>query len=122
MNNQDTNYNKNIENIKKWVSFDNEIKLLNDKINSLREKKNELKNNILNYVEHNNFNKVVSITGGKLSFIHSKHYKPLTLSYINECLSKSIYDKEQIERIMKIIKENRLINQYPDIKRYYNEK
>ena len=42
------------ETIKEWVSLDNEIKLYNEKIKSIRDKKNNITTRILKHVESNN--------------------------------------------------------------------
>ena len=43
----------NFENqIQQWVSTDNQIKLLNEKLKELRDKKTEISNDILNYAKN----------------------------------------------------------------------
>jgi len=66
--------------IQQWVSIDNQIKLLNEKMKDLRNKKNELSNNITNYAESNNLsNSTIEIGDGKLKFINTKQTEPRTL-------------------------------------------
>ena len=111
----------NFENsIKSWVSLDNQIKILNDKSRELREERNDLGDNIMNYVETNSLNSAtVNISDGKLRFISSKQTAPLNLKFIEQCLGKCIAKPEQVEQIMKFIKEERSVKYVPDIKRYY---
>jgi len=55
------------QNIQHWVSIDNQIRLLNDKIHELRERKSKIGENITNHVEQNNLrNATVQISDGKL--------------------------------------------------------
>jgi hypothetical protein len=109
------------ENIKKWVSIDNQIKTLTDKTKVLRETKNNMEQEILEYVESKNMkNATVNISDGKLRFVDIKQTAPLTLKYVEECLKECIKNEEQVTTIMNHIKESREIKYTPDIKRTYN--
>jgi hypothetical protein len=109
------------ENIKKWVSIDNQLKTLNDKTKELREMKNNTEQTILDYVESKNMNNAtVNISDGKLKFVSTKQTAPLTLKYVEECLSQCIKNEDQVKRIMEYIKETREVKYVPDIKRTYN--
>ena len=108
------------EDIRDWVSTDNQLKLLQDKTRTLREKKNKLCGNILNYAEENDLNSaVIKISDGRLKFANVKQTAPLTLKYLEECLNTCIQSPEQVEVIMNYIKENRGSKYVSDIKRYY---
>ena len=109
------------ENIKKWVALDNQMKLLAEQTKKLRDEKNTAEETILNYVETNNLkNATVNITNGKLRFVETKQTAPLTLKYVEECLSKCISNPAQVAKIMEIIKESREVKYTADIKRYAN--
>jgi hypothetical protein len=109
------------ENIKKWVSIDNQLKTLNEKTKELREMKNNAEELILEYVETKKMtNATVNISDGKLRFVSTKQTAPLTLKYVEECLSNCIKNEEQVTSIMNYIKESREIKYVPDIKRTYN--
>jgi hypothetical protein len=109
------------ENIKKWVSIDNQLKTINDKAKELREMKNNAEQLILDYVETKNMsNATVNISDGKLKFVSTKQTAPLTLKYIEDCLSKCIKNEEQVSLLMNYIKETREVKYIPDIKRTYN--
>lgn len=109
------------ENIKKWVSIDNQLKTINDKAKELREMKNNAEQLILDYVETKKMNNAtVNISDGKLRFVSTKQTAPLTLKYVEECLSNCIKNEEQVTLIMNYIKESREIKYVPDIKRTYN--
>jgi hypothetical protein len=108
------------ENIKKWVSIDNQLKTLSDKTKELRETKNNTEQLILEYVETKNMkNATVNISDGKLRFVETKQTAPLTLKYVEECLNDCVKNDEQVAAIMKHIKESREIKYVPDIKRTY---
>ena len=109
------------ENIKKWVSIDNQLKTLSEKTKELREVKNTTEELILEYVETKKMNNAtVNISDGKLRFTNTKQTAPLTLKYVEECLTHCIGKEEQVTVIMNYIKESREIKYVPDIKRTYN--
>jgi uncharacterized coiled-coil DUF342 family protein len=41
------------KNIKDWIHLDNELKLLNEQVKELRDKRNDIHNDIIRYVETN---------------------------------------------------------------------
>ena len=107
------------ENIKKWVALDNQLKTLTERTKQMRDEKNAIEEGIMSYVETNSLsNATVNISDGKLRFVNSKQTAPLTLKYVEECLSKCIGNENQVTQIMKIIKESREVKYTADIKRY----
>lgn len=107
------------ETIKKWVALDNQIKSLSEKTKQLRNDKNTTEESIMNYVEKNNLsNATINITDGKLRFVSSKQTAPLTLRYVEECLTKCIGNPAQVSKIMQFIKDSREVKISSDIKRY----
>ena len=108
------------EHIQKWVTLDNQIRVLNDKARLLREERNGASDIILQYVETQNLsNATVKISDGKLKFVSARQMAPLTFKHVEECLSKCIKGTEDVELIMKHIKESRDVRFVPDIKRSY---
>jgi len=109
------------ENIKKWVSLDNQLKTINEKVKQLRDDKNSTEEFIMNYVEENEIkNATINISDGKLRFTNTKQTPPLTLKYVEECLMKCIGNEAQVNQVMKVIKESREVKYSMDIKRYTN--
>ena len=110
------------ENIKQWVRLDDQLKMVNEKSKEIREKKNNIEENILVYVEKNNLeNATAKITGGKLKFIETKQTAPLTLKFIEECLNQTINNPLKVKEILAHMKEQREIKYIKDIKRYYDK-
>ncbi len=63
------------KNIKQWNSLNNEIKLLNKQLKEVRNKRNEIHNDIIRYVETNEFgNSKIELSDGVLNF-----YNPAVL-------------------------------------------
>lgn len=94
-------------NVKEWVSVDNEIRLLTEHIKELREKKNKVNNNIIRYVETNQLtNSTIQLSDGLLKFYNQKTYAPLTYSFLQDTL-KDILSIEQTNEIINYIKQRR---------------
>lgn len=121
MNKSITNKSDLIENIKTWVTYDSQIKLINDKTKILRENKNELTKNICNYATTNNIKSKIEIHDGTLTFCEKKDYSPLTYSYVEKCLGELINDKEKVDYIIEYMKSNREVTKSYDIRRSYNK-
>jgi septal ring factor EnvC (AmiA/AmiB activator) len=109
------------EQIKEWVYIDNQLKILNDKIKSLREQKSKLNENIINYANKNNmFNSNIQISDGKLKFTNTKLQTPLTFKYLEKCLGDVIRNENQVKQIMDYVKAKREIKSISEIKRFSN--
>ena len=108
-------------NIKTWITYDNEIKELNNKLKKLREQKNNLTNDIFNYAnEKNIINKNIKINDGNLRFTTVKVTSPLTFKFITNCLSEIINNPEQVKQIIDYLKEKRENKYVEEIKRFYS--
>jgi len=105
--------------IQQWVSIDNQLKILNEKIKDLREKKNDLSSNLTKYAENNNLSdKVIQITDGRLKFTKTRVTAPLTYKYLEKTLGEIIKNETQLKQIMNYLKENRESKIVEEIKRY----
>ncbi len=110
------------ESIKQWVAVDNQIKKHNDKLRELRTQRGDIQETILEYADTNSLsNSTVRISDGKLRFSQTKQTAPLTLRYVEDCLSKCINSENDVKAIMQYIKKSRESKVYPDIKRIYTE-
>jgi hypothetical protein len=111
------------ENVKKWVNLDNQLKVLGDRTKQVRDERNDLEDNIMEYAIANNLkNATINISDGKLRFVATKQTAPLTLKYVEECLGKCIGNATQVQQIMQVIKESRETKYVDDIKRYQASK
>jgi hypothetical protein len=107
-----------VENIQKWVSIDNQIKLVNEKMKKARELKQQLLDNICEYVKQNDIeNTRIEISDGELRFFDKKEYQPISFGYIQTCLEKIISDKKQVDYIINYLKENREVKVSKEIRR-----
>jgi ribosomal protein S15P/S13E len=104
--------------IQQWVSVDNQLKTLNEKIKELRDSKQQLSSSILSHVEKNNLSNSTIQTGdGKLKFIQSKTVQPVTFKYLETCLKEIIKNENQIKQIIDYIKQKREMKYAFEIKR-----
>ena len=112
----------NFENqIQQWVSIDNQLKSLNEKIKELRVKRNSLESNITAYAFNNNLSKsIVHISDGKLKFANTKIPEPLTFKYLEKTLNEVIKNETHVKLIMDHLKNKRVIKIVPEIKRFSN--
>jgi hypothetical protein len=108
-------------NIQKWVSIDNQLKLLQEKTKELREQKNQLGKNIQEYTTRNNLsNATIQISDGKLKCVNTNVSAPLTYKFLEKSLGEIIKNENQVNQIMNYLKEKREIKVVPEIKRIYN--
>ena len=117
-----TNKTELIENIRKWVTIDSQLKIVNEKTKAMRKMKSELSENICNYKSNTNMktNKI-SISDGALSFYEKKEYSPLTYTYVEKCLGELIHDKKQVEYITQYMKDCREVTITNEIRRTYDK-
>tara|TARA_B100001059_G_C17806249_1_gene569320 strand:+ start:1732 stop:2079 length:348 start_codon:yes stop_codon:yes gene_type:complete len=109
------------EDIKKWVNLDSQLKELNDKVRDIRGERNELSDNIMNFVDDNNLSSsTIKISDGKLKFTTNKQTSPLTLGFLEKCLMELFNSEEKVGKIMEHIKDKREVKYNSDIKRFYN--
>tara|TARA_B100000282_G_C31561339_1_gene412270 strand:+ start:205 stop:570 length:366 start_codon:yes stop_codon:yes gene_type:complete len=119
-NNQLVEREEIIKNIRDYVLIDDQLKIINEKVKSLREKKQKLSDYICNYSERKNINKKIIISDGELKISERKEYSPLSYTYIEESLTKIISDKNKVNYIINYLKENRSVKTISEIKRVKN--
>lgn len=107
--------------IQQWVTIDNQMKIVADKMKELRDKKNAISEQINTHIESTQFNSAVKISDGQLKFVNVKETQPLTFKYLETCLSEIIKNEEQVKKIIEYIKNKREVKYVPEIKRLYNK-
>lgn len=111
-----------IENIKKWVLLDSQLKIVHEKVKQMRELKQSLLDEIIKYAKENHIDhKKIEISDGELRFYEKKEYQPLSYHFLEENLGKIIKNKDQVNQIIEFLRENREISSYTDIRRTYKE-
>jgi hypothetical protein len=109
------------DNVKQWVSIDNQIHRLNEELKELRSVKKTLTQHINDYVEERKLNGVrLSESQGQLRFVKVKETQPLTFKHLETCLHEILPDKEKVAEIIDYVKNKREITYVSEIKRLYN--
>jgi Fe-S cluster biogenesis protein NfuA len=108
--------------VKQWVELDNKLKELNDQTKSIREAKKQHEENILEFITENSSNDItpiIKISDGRLKYVETKQTSPLTLKFIEQCLSEKIANANTVAQLMQYIKSKRESKSVPELKRYY---
>ena len=75
------------------------------------------------HIETNQLEKAtIQISDGKLRYVTTKTQSPISLKYLESCLSECIGNTEKVKAIMDYIKDNREVKETTELKRYYNKK
>ena len=104
------------EQISQWLQLDCQLKLLNEKINFLRESKNNLTQKIMNYVEEKQLT-TIQLGNNKIKFTKNNIPQPITFKYLENCLKDIIKNENQVKQIIDYIKRKREIKTNFEIKR-----
>lgn len=106
-----------IINVKRWVMIDKQLKIITEKTRELRELKHKSSSKICDYLTENpNLKNSIGITGGELCLYQKKEYSPLTFGYIEKCLGELIPNKEQVDFLVKYLKDKREIVTVDDLR------
>lgn len=107
--------------INQWINLDDQIKIYSEKIKELRERKNIIEKNATYLAcENKLLNSPIKIKDGNLKIVNTKITSPLTFKYLEKSLGGIIQNKEQIQRILTYIKNNRETRIIQEIKRFSN--
>ena len=110
------------KNVKEWISLDNELRLLNEQVKELRDKRNDIHNDIIRYVETNELgNSTIQLSDGLLKFYNHKTYAPLTYNFLQETLH-NILPENKVSQIIQYIKDKRQTQTNTSIKRNIEQK
>lgn len=102
-----------VDNIKQWVQYDNQLRVLSEKTKEVREKRAEIQTSIIDELKLKNMQQtVIGIgTDSELKLVAKKEYPPLTYQYVERCLTEVIPNKEHVEYIIGYLKSHREIKE-----------
>ena len=110
------------ENIKKWVVLDNQQKKLNEQVKDLRDKKNDLKKNIItNFSEKNIKSPIIKISDGRLSLIETQHANVISFKFLLDSFKEYFDDEIEANKLLDFVKSKRTFTNVSSIKRIYNK-
>ena len=108
------------EQIKRWVSLDDKQRQLVEQTKIIRDEKNATCEKILSYVDTNGLgNATVRISDGKLKFASASQPAPLSLKFVQDCLTQCLPNQALVQQIMNYIREKRQVKTRPEIRRSY---
>jgi hypothetical protein len=107
--------------IQQWVTLDNQLKLLGDKIKELRDKKHTLTEQITSHMETNESDHVRLNDEQQLKLVKVKNTQQLTFKHLETCLSEIIKNEDQVAKIVEYVKNKREITFVPEIKRLFSK-
>ncbi len=110
------------EQVKKWVILDTQLKMVQEKVKTMREEKTLLGKQICGHLETSgNAHRKIMIHDGNLKIYEKKEYSPLTFSFLEQHLGKIMTDPQQVDFVIQYLKEQREIKTSSDLKRNYKE-
>ena len=101
------------EKVQKWMIYDKQMKIINQKTKDVRERKHQLTEEICRFIKERKLNKI-EITDGELKIAEKREYSPITFGYLEKTLGK-IMEKKQVESLIEYLKKNREITITNDI-------
>ena len=106
-----------VENIKKWVSYDYEIKNLQKSMKEIREKKKELTKSLIDIMKNHEID-CFDINDGKLLYTKNKVKTPLNKNNLMIALEKYFENESvNVEDITNFILDNREIKIRENLKK-----
>ena len=113
----------NLENnIKKWVNLDNNYRKISNDLKKIRDEKNALNDEIIDYFNINNLKfPNINISDGKLNFSKIKQANLLTYKFLENCLNEYFNNDETVNEIIDFIKKKRIYSEQTVIRRIYNK-
>ena len=109
--------------IVEWVHYDNKMKEYNDKLKTLREKKEKLNEEILSELDVVNKEKnelpIFNIHSLKTSITPhvSNTYESYTTKFYKECFSEFLDSEEKADELIKFMKKKRKVEKKYSLKR-----
>jgi hypothetical protein len=83
-----------VKKVQEWVELDNKILKNKDEIKDTVEKKKDLEDDILQYIEENKFDNLsLSISDGNIKFAKKTNTQPLSIKTIKTILEKYKFEK-----------------------------
>ena len=92
--------------VKEWIDYDNQINELNNKVKELKAKKNDLNNEVLEFMKSNNIEDI-STKQCKLKTYTSTSQKSLNKDYIKNKLKTALDDEHKAVELTDLILNNR---------------
>lgn len=98
-------------NIKLWMQYENNIKLINSKLKEVKDSKNNVENNILRILSSNNLtNKKIKVNNSYITCQYNYQNPGLSYKFIESALTEYLNNEEESKKICEFIKSKRETN------------
>jgi len=102
--------------IQNWISNEEEIKLLREKLVELRENQNNLEQTIIKKLKDNNLdNNIIKMNDKKIKIKSYKSYSNITNKYLMDTFTQFM-DKDNSNMLLEYIRENRPYKNITELK------
>ena len=106
--------------IRKWTVADTQIRSLNNQLRDLRLSRDTLTTNVCDYMKSNGLDKrKIETSDSVLTYYEKTESSSLSYTYLEKKLAEIIPEKEQVEYIIKYLKDNRETKKVADLRRVY---
>lgn len=98
-----------VDKVKQWVEYDNIILKHKESVKDVQEKKKDLEESILQYIEDNKYDKLtIQISDGHIKFGKRNITQPLSMKTLKSILEKYSAQEEtvDVQGMMKFIADN----------------
>ena len=109
------------EQIKRWVTLDNQLKQLQSQIQALKDEKLDLTNSLITHFDSlDKKYPIININNGRLSFIQVKQPNALSYKFLEQCLIEYFKNNDNTKVLLDYIKSKRTYTINKTIKRVNN--
>ena len=111
------------QNMRKWALLDNKIRSSNTEIKELRNQREQLSTTICDFMKSNGWeNKKINTGDSTITFCEKNETSSLTFGYLEKCLGEIISDKDNVQYIIKYLKDKREVKKSNDLRRVFIKK
>ena len=105
-----------VESIKKWIQIQQILESNNKKMKVLKQNKDVIEKNILNYMENQNMQDTqLKISNSNLIYNKTYTLAPLSISLIEETLNQYLSNSKDVNNILELLKMKREKNKKTNI-------
>lgn len=108
--------------IREWVSIDNEIAILNEKLREKREKRREINDFVFQYLKEKNTPKIrVNLPDGHITTATINTYNPISLKLLLNAFKEYFGDEEKALHLLEFVKQQRELITTNELKRTHKK-
>ncbi len=106
-----------VEDIKKWIYLETQLKMANEKIKLLRDHRQTLSQGIISYMQTKNLlASKIQVNNQLLKVSNKKEYAGLSYGFVEKCLEELMHDKQKVKEYIDYMKEKREVENTMELK------